>query len=199
MLSYAITPGKGSIDDILHRCAALLQAGVSMIQVREKDRRDRDIYDITDELMIMAEDTQTKILVNDRLDIAEVCGADGVHIGAHSLPTMEMDRYLPSSMLLGVSVHNAAEASAAEEAGADLITVSPVYETISKPMTGEPLGVETLEEICDSIDIQVFALGGVKEEYLEPLWRTGCDGVAGISLFFEECDCKKLMETISRY
>lgn len=161
--------------------ADALAAGVTAIQLREKDLTSRQLFDLARELRAMTRQHRAKLLINDRIDIALAVGADGVHIGAGSLPVAEARRLLGNERLIGYSAHSLTEAGIAEAAGADFVTFGPVYHTPSKAIYGEPLGVKKLAEAASALTIPVFALGGVKKSSIPELLACGAHGIALIS------------------
>ncbi len=125
----------------------------------------------------------TRVLVNDRLDVALASGADGVHLRVNSLPVAEVRRCVAADFLVAASTHSLAEAQAAERAGADFIVCGPVYETPSKRAYGAPLGIPAFAEVCRTVNVPVFALGGIKLDNFRTTLANGAAGIAAIGLF----------------
>ncbi len=125
----------------------------------------------------------TRIVVNDRLDVALALGAAGVHLGTHSLPARLVRGMVPGNFLMGVSCHSLEEAQAAEADGADYLLLGPIYETPSKMQYGPPLGLDKLREVTARVHIPVLALGGINVDRVKPCLECGAAGIAGISLF----------------
>lgn len=196
MLAYAITPDSGTRENTMLRCRELIRAGVDYLQIREKSRTDIEILEMAEELVAEAEGGKTRILVNDRLDIAASAGADGVHLGGHSLPAAEISRHLPASMIMAVSCHNQDEVNAAVEARAEMITYSPVFKPRSKEHTGSTTGIETLASLVKSLQLPVFALGGISMQNMAGIADSGAAGIAAISLFFSDSTWQEAIETI---
>ncbi len=158
-----------------------LEGGVKGVQLREKDLNSRALYDIALELRTLTDRFGARLLINDRVDIALAVGADGVHLGSAGIPVRRARQLLGENRLIGVSCHDRASATNAEEDGADFITFGPVFYTPSKAAYGEPVGVERLAEVVGLLRIPVFALGGVSGENLPQVIETGCHGIALIS------------------
>lgn len=176
------------------------QAGCQFIQIREKDLPARPLTEFVRAAMRLANPYGAKVLVNDRLDVAWAAGADGVHLRVNSLPVAlvreQTQRSRLPNFLIGVSTHSLAEATIAAQAGADFIVCGPVYDTPSKREFGPPLGLDRFAEICQSVRIPVFALGGINlANFAEPLAR-GAAGIAAIGLFAELEQISSTVQTI---
>src|SRR6185369_12433292 len=141
-----------------------LEGGVRSVQLREKDLCGRELFEMATELRRITREYDAKLFINDRPDIALAVDADGVHIGAGSLPVPAVRRLLGRQRLIGYSAHSLDEAIRTEAEGADFVTFGPVYFTPSKSAYGEPVGINKLAEAARSLTIPVFALGGVNLE-----------------------------------
>jgi thiamine-phosphate diphosphorylase len=164
-----------------------ISAGVDWIQIREKDLPVRVLLELSQWAARSAGST-TKILVNDRLDVALASGAAGVHLGGEAVPVAEVARWrraghAPAGFLVGASCHQLPEALAAERDGADYLFFGPVFATPSKPAGAPPQGIERLAEICRSVRIPVLAIGGITATNAVECLRAGALGVAAIRLF----------------
>jgi thiamine-phosphate pyrophosphorylase len=125
--------------------------------------------------------TGTLFIVNDRLDVAIACEADGVHLGQGDVSVDVARQLAPSGFVIGVSVGNAEEALAAEKAGADYVSLSPIFSTASKGDAGPGHGCKVLREIKSQVSIPVIAIGGITCDNIEEIIAAGADGVAVIS------------------
>ena len=159
----------------------LLQAGVRMIQLREKDLTAAELYPLARKLRSLTHKYNSLLLINDRIDLAQAIGADGVHLGGHSLPVKIARQILGSNTLIGASTHSVVEAESAQRQGADFITFGPVFFTPSKAQFGAPVGIESLQTICKTCKIPVYALGGIKANNARETLQAGAHGVAMIS------------------
>jgi thiamine-phosphate pyrophosphorylase len=130
-----------------------------------------------------ARGSSTRIVVNDRLDIALVLGAAGVHLGTQSLPAEAARRIAPQGFLIGVSCHSLAEVETAQAARADYVVFGPVFETASKLQYGPPVGLEELRKAAAQASIPVLALGGLTLDRVQSCLDAGAAGIAGISIF----------------
>jgi len=164
---------------------AAAEAGVKALQLREKDLNPREQYGLAAEVKAALGGLGTRILINDRADIACAAGLAGVHLPAASLSPAAARRCLPAGALVATSTHTLAEARFAEEFGADFITFGPVYATPSKAAYGEPRGVEELRQVCAAVNIPVFALGGVTPERVPACLDAGARGVAAIGALLD--------------
>ncbi|MCD6582768.1 MAG: thiamine phosphate synthase [Desulfuromusa sp.] len=164
----------------------LLQAGVRMVQLREKDLTAAELYPLAQELRSLTHRYKSLLLINDRVDLALAIGADGVHLGGHSLPIISARKILGSNYLIGASTHSAAEVKSAQNQGADFVTYGPIYFTPSKAAYGEPVGIESLRNICNTSKIPVYALGGIKANNTKEILQAGAHGVAMISALLSD-------------
>ena len=160
---------------------AALRGGVRAVQLREKDLPPRELYPLAQEIQRLTQRYDARLLINDRIDVACAVNADGVHLTPTSLPPAVARQLLGPMRLIGVSTHNAAEARAAEEGGADFIVFGPVFYTPSKAPYGEPVGLEALRTVRAAVTLPIFAIGGVKRANLEDVLAAGADGIAVIS------------------
>lgn len=170
-----------SIDALLDCACRAEAAGVSMIQVREKDLPARQLTDLVHRLLVVC--PNTPVIVNSRLDVALSCGAHGLHLPAESPPPSAFRPICPPGFVIGVSCHSTAGLRKAELEGADYAFISPVFPPISKQSPLPPLGLDALEEACRQVSIPVYALGGITNENARSCIEAGAAGVAGISLF----------------
>jgi thiamine-phosphate pyrophosphorylase len=152
-------------------------AGVEYIQVREKDLSTRELLALTRRAVKEARRNRTRVLVNDRADVALAADADGVHLRSNS-PAPSVYKRL--GLIVGVSCHSLPEVQLAGAEGADFVVYGPVFAT---PGKGKPVGLKALAEICAAAMVPVFALGGVDEHNAELCLQAGAAGVAGIRLF----------------
>lgn len=158
------------------------EAGIDLIQVRERDLDAAALATIVTSVLDAVRGTTTRVIVNDRLDVAVACGAHGVHLRSDSIPVTAARTLAPPGFLIGRSVHAAAEAAHAAE-GADYLIAGTVFATSSKPDLTPLLGVEGLRAIVTTAAVPVLAIGGVTMERLDAIAAAGAAGIAGISLF----------------
>jgi thiamine-phosphate pyrophosphorylase len=187
---------RGSAADQIHHLLAKITecaaAGVDYIQLREKDLGPRELEKLTRQAVAaLPANTQTRLLVNSRLDVALACGADGVHLPAGDLTASEAravwGRASQRACVIGASTHSLTEIALAESHGADFAVFGPVFE---KAGAMNPQGIERLKQACRRLEaamppMPVLALGGVTVQNAAHCLAAGCNGVAGIRLFQE--------------
>jgi thiamine-phosphate pyrophosphorylase len=172
---------------LLPRILDAVRAGVDLVQVREKDLETRALVELVKSALESARGTNTRIVVNDRLDVALALAADGVHLGRQSIPAEVVRAQVPPDFLVGVSCHSLEEALAAHAARADYLHLGPIFETPSKISYGPPLGLSKLREVTARVKVPVLALGGISVERVKPCLEAGAAGVAGIRVF-QDCE-----------
>jgi thiamine-phosphate pyrophosphorylase len=193
-ISSGSLPGHPiSLHDSIRHAAA---AGASWIQIREKDLDARSLVEFARFAVAETRAAGARVLVNDRLDVALVANAAGVHFGEESLPLEAAIEWRRSSgrldFLIGVSCHSLESARAAWRGGADYVFFGPVFATPSKAGFGAPQGIERLREVCASMEIPVLAIGGVNLENARACLEAGAAGIAAIRLFQDASDSAKL-------
>lgn len=172
---YLITDGTASADTgaFLERIEAALSGGARLVQLREKGLPAKDLLRLAREVRALASGYGARLLINDRTDIARLCGADGVHLTARSYPASSARRLLRDGSVIGVSTHSITEARLAEAEGADFVTFGPVFHTPSKAGHGDPAGAGGLEKTVRALSIPVYALGGINRETIAVALDTG--------------------------
>ncbi|HLM02892.1 MAG TPA: thiamine phosphate synthase [Pyrinomonadaceae bacterium] len=196
---YLITKGEATAEnfpeksaEILRIIKAAVRAEISFVQIREKRLPARFVFELTEKAARLTRDRRTKLLVNDRADIALSAGADGVHLTSLSLSAETIRRNFPKDFIVGVSTHALAEAESAKRQGADFVTFSPVFPS---PDKGEPQGLDELKKICAALrPFPVIALGGIDETNYQSTLETGVSGFAAIRFLNEP---ENLMKVIS--
>jgi thiamine-phosphate pyrophosphorylase len=172
-----------------------IEAGVDMVQVREKDLSASDLLALTREIVASAKG-RSMVLVNSRFDVALAAGAVGVHLPASGLRAGEIRSAHPGTLRIGVSTHSLEEAVAAEEQGADFVTFGPVFETPSKAEYGPPVGLESLRRVLSRVDLPVFAIGGIRQENVGAVARLPVSGVAVISAIVRSSDKRRTVDLL---
>jgi thiamine-phosphate pyrophosphorylase len=172
----AQTNGRPLLDVI----DAALRAGIRAVQLRERDLSARALLALAEQLRELTWRHGAALLINDRIDIALACGADGVHLPAHSFAVADARALLGPARLIGVSTHAPAEVARAAAAGADFAVLGPICETPSKRAYGPPLGLAALTAARAAARIPLFAIGGMDVGCVAAAREHGADGVAVI-------------------
>jgi thiamine-phosphate pyrophosphorylase len=158
-----------------------IAGGADVIQLRDKNCGCRELLHAGRALRALTKRTSTLFIVNDRLDVALACGADGVHLGQDDMRASVARQIAPPGFIIGVSVGTVDEAVRAEQEGADYVAVSPLFSTASKGDAGPGHGLDTLRKIKNKVRIPVIAIGGIGQENAQEVILAGADGVAVIS------------------
>ena len=181
MLLYAVTDRAWTGKQTLYeQVEAALKGGVTCVQLREKELDETAFLQEAKELCALCRRYGVPFLVNDNVEIAIACGADGIHVGQEDLAAGEVRRRVGENMILGVSVHTVEEACQAVRDGADYLGLGAVFPTNTKTDV-EQMSNETLRAICDAVDVPIVAIGGINQGNILKLAGSGVDGVALVS------------------
>jgi thiamine-phosphate pyrophosphorylase len=162
--------------------------GVTLVQLREKHCSTGEYVTRARALRDRLAPYSVPLVINDRLDVALAAEADGLHVGQQDLCCRDARRLLGPDRLLGVSVHNPAEATAAAQAGADYLAACPIYDTSTKPDAEPPLGLEGLALIRDVVRLPLVAIGGLNARNSAAVIGAGADGIAVVSAIVAAAD-----------
>jgi thiamine-phosphate pyrophosphorylase len=179
--------GQAAFPDA-RRCLLLqvqhaIDARLDCIQIRERDLEARDLADLTRDVVRLTRGTHTRVVVNDRLDVALACQADGVHLRADSVPARTVRTMTPRGFLIGRSVHDEEEAAAA--VAADYLIAGAVWPSDSKSQGHPVLGVDRFAAIVSAVTVPVLAIGGVTANRVREVVAAGGAGIAAIGLFID--------------
>lgn len=195
----ATTAHRPEFTQIIEQVSAAVAAGIDLVQLREKRLPARVMFELTRQVVSLTRGSATRVLINDRADIAAAAGADGVHLTAQSIDAATIRRTFGSEFLIGVSTHSVDEAKTAKQTGADFVVFGPVFDTASKHEYGAPVGVETLSVVIDELgDFPLLALGGITIDNLPGCLDAGARGIAGISLFSQPQELKSRAAKIKK-
>lgn len=190
-------PASAEFDSLLRLIESATKARVALVQIREKALTARALFQLASRASQLTRGSETRVLVNDRADIARASGCDGVHLSTRSLDASVVRRAFGEEFLVGVSAHTREEARAAREGGADFAVFGPVFDTPSKRAYGPPVGLEALKEIARSLSpFPLVALGGVTEENAGACLAAGAEGVAAIRLFADGQNLARVVHLI---
>jgi len=201
--------GIDSQETLGQKIETAAAAGVDWLQIREKDLSARACGLLTRKALQLAARSPasnarpTRVLVNDRLDVALSEHAGGVHLGETSLPLPEAKRLLKAQaqsldFLIGISCHSLEAARSAGSGGADYLFFGPIFPTPSKAAFGAPHGLDRLGEVCRAVAIPVLAIGGITLANASACLAAGASGIAAIRLFQEARDMTSLVQSLRR-
>ena len=196
MLLYAVTDrawvGKQSLYE---QVESALKGGVTCVQLREKELDDETFLNEAIEISALCKQYGVPFFINDNVEIAVKCHADGIHVGQEDMEAAQVRQKVGEEMIIGVSVHSVEEALEAIRNGADCLGVGAMFSTSTKT-DAEVLPKDVLKEICKAVDVPVVAIGGIGKSNISQLAGTGVDGVALVSAVFAaddiENECKLL-------
>ncbi len=162
-------------------------AGATCVQLREKELDYEEFLAEAKSIKAITDRYGIPLIINDSVDIALACGADGVHIGQGDMPACKARKLIGDGRILGVSVQTAAQALAAQRCGADYLGVGAVFPTSTKP-DADAVSYDTLKNICGCVNIPVVAIGGITAANITFLAGSGIAGVAVVSAVFASSD-----------
>jgi thiamine-phosphate pyrophosphorylase len=158
----------------------LCAGGATLVQMREKRLPDRELLAEARAAARIAREAGARLVVNDRADVAALCGADGVHVGTEDLPPREARLILGPGMIVGCSTHGVEEAVAAAKLPVDYVAIGPVFATAHSSTPREPLGLETVERAARAISLPLVAIGGIDLRNAGEVLSAGARAVAVI-------------------
>jgi thiamine-phosphate pyrophosphorylase len=167
--------------DLAAQVRDAVDLGIDLIHVRERDLEAAALAALVTRLLLITAGTPTRLVVNDRIDVALACGADGVQLRGDSIPVAEARRLAPAGFLIGRSVHGVDQAIAA--ADADYLVAGTVFPSASKAAETPLLGLDGLRAIVRAVDRPVMAIGGISAGRIDAVADAGAAGFAAIGLF----------------
>ena len=202
-LIYLITGGETTVRnfaekkiEILDLVKTAVQKKISLIQIREKQLPARNLFEIASEASKITRGSRTKLLINDRADIALAANADGVHLTSKSLSAAVIRRFSDENFIIGVSAHTFEEAALARAQKADFVTFSPIFKS---PGKGKPQGLQALREVCEKLKpFPVIALGGIDETNDKSALENGAAGFAAIRYLNNQLKISSIASRIRR-
>lgn len=184
MCLYAVTDrawvGKQSLYE---QVESALKGGVTCVQLREKELCDEEFLNEAIEISALCKKYDVPFFINDNVDVAIKCKADGIHVGQEDMQASKVRQKVGDDMMIGVSVHSVEEALDAVKNGADCLGVGAMFSTSTKTDV-DVLPKEVLRDICYAVDVPVVAIGGIGKNNISELAGTGVDGVALVSAIF---------------
>jgi thiamine-phosphate pyrophosphorylase len=185
---YDVTPpcedSDGGLRALVSAAGAAARAGVDLVQVRERGLEDASLLALAESIRDALVGTESRVLVNDRVDVALAAAADGVHLPGSAVACGRIRAIVPDRFLVGRSVHSVGEArAAAADGGCDYLVFGTVFESRSKPADHPAAGLDALAEVCAAVSLPVLAIGGITAERVPDIVRAGAAGLAAIGLF----------------
>ena len=191
MLLYAVTDRAWTGKQTLYeQVESALKGGVTCVQLREKDLDEETFLKEALEIAALCRSYHVPFFINDNVDIAIACHADGIHVGQEDMAAAKVRERVGDKMMIGVSAHSVQEAVEAVKSGADCLGVGAMFSTSTKA-DADVLSKETLRAICDAVDVPVVAIGGIGKGNMKQLAGTGTDGFALVSAIFSAPDIEK--------
>ena len=191
---YLVTDEKACLGKDFYACIEeAIKGGVKIVQLREKNISTKDFYEKALKVKEICKNYGVLFIINDRLDIAQAVGADGVHLGQSDMPIEKAREILKDKFLIGVTARNVEKAKRAELLGADYIGSGAIFGTSTKD-NAKKLEMEELKKIVTSVKIPVFAIGGININNVSSLKNIGLQGICAVSGILSEKDCKKAVD-----
>jgi len=191
MTLYAVTDrtwlGDRSLTDLVEES---IKARVTFLQLREKNLELNEFVELAKEIKTITDKYNIPYVINDNVEVALACNADGVHVGQNDMEASNVREKIGSNKILGVSVQTVDQAILAEKKGADYLGVGAVFSTSTK-LDATDVSFDTLKEICNAVSIPVVAIGGINKNNILKLSGSGVNGVAVVSAIFAEEDVYK--------
>lgn len=199
MLLYAVTDRTWtSRQSLIEQVEEALKGGITFLQLREKKLDYESFLKEAMEMKLLCNRYHVPFIINDNIDIAIACDADGVHVGQSDLQAVQARSKLGPSKILGVSVQTPSQAVLAEQQGADYLGVGAVFSTTTKA-DADTVSLETLKEICNAVAIPVIAIGGIGAHNVLELSGSAIDGIAVVSAIFAQADIQYATETLLKF
>ncbi len=195
---YLVTEEKLSAENTLNIVKKAVEAGIDVIQLREKNKTKREKYNIGIKIKKIIGDRNVSFIVNDDVDLVLALDADGVHLGNSDLPVKIARKLLGKNKIIGKSTHNLKQSIKAEKDGADYIGFGSVFDTNSKKLdeNRKSLGLKNLQKISKSVDIPIIAIGGINLENIKEVIEAGANSAAVISAITQS---KNIRKKISKF
>ena len=162
-------------------CRLALNAGIGTLQLRDKKACTRELIRMAEILEGLCREHGALFIVNDRVDVALVSGADGVHLGQDDMPVQTARRILGPDAVIGASVRTVKEAESAWKDGADYLAANLIFQTDTKTDIGDPLGPEAITVLKKATPLPLVAIGGINASNADIVRKAGADGIAVVS------------------
>lgn len=191
---YLVTDENSCNGKDFYKCIEeAIKGGVKIVQLREKTLSTKDFFIKALKVKEICKSYGVLFIINDRLDIAQAVGADGVHLGQSDMPIEKAREILKNNFLIGATARNVEEAKRVELLGADYIGSGAIFGTNTKD-NAKKLEMEELKKIVASVKIPVFAIGGININNVGSLKNIGLQGICAVSGILSEKNCKKAVD-----
>ena len=183
--------------EFLSRVEAALKGGVTLIQLREKERSTREYIDLAQKIHSLAQGYGVPLIVDDRVDVALAAKTEGVHLGQSDMPIKTAREILGEGFIIGATAKTVEQAMEAFEQGADYLGVGAIYPTTTKVKT-VLTSTEMLDKICKAVPIPVNAIGGLNKDNIDVLKGIGIAGVCAVSAIMKADDPEQAAKELSQ-
>jgi len=196
---YLVTDRSLSLDRPIEQVVKqAVKGGVTMVQLREKDASSREFYEIAVRLKQILKPFNVPLIINDRLDIALACNAEGLHIGQSDLPYPVARKLVGKDKIIGLSIENIQDVEEANNWDVDYIGISPVFSTSTKTDTAQALGLEGIREIMTSSRHPSVGIGGINLSNAKDIIKAGANGIAVVSAIMSATEPEQAAKELSQ-
>ena len=193
---YFITDSTGfTEEEFLYRVDQALQGGVTLVQLREKDKSTREYMELAKKVHILTKKHNVSLIIDDRVDVALAIDAEGVHVGASDMPVATARRLMGDDKIVGATAKTVPWAKEAYEQGADYLGVGAIYPTTTK-VKAVLTSTDTLRDICNAVPIPANAIGGLNKDNIDILAGIPISGICVVSAIMKADDSKQAAEQL---
>ncbi|MEE0409307.1 MAG: thiamine phosphate synthase [Acutalibacteraceae bacterium] len=193
---YFITDSSNyNEQEFLNRVEKALQGGVTLMQLREKDKTTREYIELAQKVHSITKKYNVPLIIDDRVDVALAIDAEGVHVGQSDMPIKTARKLMGENKIIGATTKTVKQAKEAFEQGADYLGVGAIYPTTTKVKT-VLTSTDTLRDICNSVPIPVNAIGGLNKDNIDVLHGISIAGICVVSAIMKADDPKKATEEL---
>lgn len=193
---YFITDSSNyNEQEFLNRVEKALQGGVTLMQLREKDKTTREYIELAQKVHSITKKYNVPLIIDDRVDVALAIDAEGVHVGQSDMPIKTARKLMGENKIIGATTKTVKQAKEAFEQGADYLGVGAIYPTTTKVKT-VLTSTDTLRDICNSVPIPVNAIGGLNKDNIDVLQGISIAGICIVSAIMKADDPKKATEEL---
>ena len=195
---YLVADPEQCDGDLTDRVESAVRGGVTLVQLRAKCLSDRDLLILAEKIKAICAHSNVPFLVNDRIDIALACGADGVHLGGDDLPVDSARSIAGGRFVIGYSPETENEVRASADRGADYLGIGPVFATTTKADAGEAIGIQRFASLVAISELPVVGIGGISTANYRAVLATGAAGIAVVTAILGSDDTTATARQLSR-